>query len=121
MIKINNYIKMISFNDYIIEKLKISKNTKALDDTDDYLIIYAWGSLYTKLCKIYGDAVIDAPGEPFIFILPKKDALKYKEKYPEECSLYKIPDGYSTLSDFEEDYTDGKISIEDEEEYKEED
>ena len=38
MIQINNYIKMISFNDYILEKLHINKDTKINESLYNILI-----------------------------------------------------------------------------------
>ena len=105
------FLYMKHIDSYISEKLYIGKGYSNKFDTRKYLVVLAYHDAFVELNKKYEDNLFDSPSEPSIFVLPEKDALEYKDV--KDVTLYYLPDNYSSIEDFKDDYNDGNLTIED--------
>ena len=107
---------MNNLREYIIEKLKIDKDSKIQGTSDNFVFVFAYNEAYDALIKDYADAKTDSKGsEPDGFIIPLEDIKSYCKKYNNPSKkewniiVYRIPDGWSTITDFIDAYEEGKI------------
>lgn len=107
---------MKNINLFMTEKLHLNKDINTNFFNKEYYLVVAYDPLYSKILNDYRDAlIISNVGDPSLFIIKKEDALEYHHKYNKGDSahwkviLYKIPDEYQTMKDFEEAYENGEI------------
>lgn len=105
---------MNNLREYIIEKLKINKDSKIQGPSENFVFVVAYNEAYGALIKDYADAKIESKsGEPDGFIIPLEDIKSYCKKYNKPSKkerniiVYIIPD--STISDFINAYEKGEI------------
>lgn len=112
---------MKNLNHYILEKLKLNKNSQAekltdeefLDaDTKDYLFVVPYGDGFQDLADKYGETyIVSGYDETAGWILPKSEA--DNDKFIRDYDVFNIPDKYDTIVQFMRDYEGGKITVED--------
>ena len=112
---------MKNLNNYIIEKLKLNKNSQdeKLDDDEfldadpgDYLFIVPYGDGFQDLANEYGETyIVSGYDETAGWILPKVEA--DNDKFIRDYDVFNIPDKYDTIVQFMRDYESGKIKVED--------
>ena len=107
---------MNNLREYIIEKLHINKNSKIQGYSENLVFVVEYNEAYDALIKDYADAKIESKSaEPDGFIIPLEDIKSYCKKYNNPSKkkwniiVYKIPDGWSTLTDFIDAYENGEI------------
>lgn len=106
---------MKTLNNYILEKLIIDKNTKKTLLNNTFCLVVPFGSAYDDIVNDYEDArITNNDGDPDAFILPIDTVKNYYDIYSkEEVTIYRIPDNYKEISEFEDAYENGEISTED--------
>ena len=107
---------MNNLREYIIEKLKINKDSKIQGPSENFVFVVAYNEAYGALIKDYADAKIESKsGEPDGFIIPLEDIKYYCKKYNKPSKkewniiVYKIPDDWSIMADFIDAYKEGEI------------
>lgn len=107
---------MNNLREYIIEKLHINKDSKIQGYSDNLVFVVAYNEAYDALIKDYVDAKIESKSvEPDGFIIPLEDIKSYWKKYNNPSKkegnliVYKIPDDWSTITDFIDAYENGEI------------
>ena len=107
---------MNNLREYIIEKLHINKDSKIQGYPENLVFVVAYNEAYDALIKDYADAKIESKsGEPDGFIIPLEDIKFYYKKYNKSLKkegnliVYKIPDDWSTITDFIDAYENGEI------------
>ena len=111
---------MKHLNEFIIEKLKINKNTQTEEEfTDRYVIVIPYGSIYNNIYIEFEDSlVISSAGHPNMFVIDK-DLLDDNLFDHSDVCIYKIPDEYKDFDSIESAWDDGIIDLDDLETYKE--
>ena len=118
---------MKDLNDYIIEKLKINKDTE-ISIRDIYYVVPRC-DVFKECKKKYEDSKINANNQGDTgFILWEGD-IKYLlkkynydiEQFPDDFNIYIIPDEYDSRNIFKNDIEKCKIKIEDLEKINNED
>ena len=111
---------MNNLREYIIEKLHINKNSKIQGYLENLVFVVAYNEAYDALIKDYADAKIESKSaESDGFIIPLEDIKSYCKKYNNPSKkkwniiVYKIPDGWSTITDFIDAYENGEIFSDD--------
>lgn len=106
---------MNNLKEYILEKLIIDKNTKKTLLNNTFCLVVPFGQAYDDIVNDYEDArITNNDGDPDAFILPIDTVKNYYDIYSkEEVTIYRIPDNYKEISEFEDAYDNGEISIED--------
>lgn len=112
---------MKNLNQYILEKLKLNKNSQAekltdkefLDaDTKDYLFVVPYGDRFQDLADEYGETyIVSGYDETAGWILPKAEV--DNDKFIHDYDVFNIPTKYDTIVQFMRDYEGGEIKIED--------
>lgn len=110
---------MNNLKEYIIEKLKINKDSKIQGTLENFVFVIADNEAYDALIKDYAYARIKIGRDgPDGFIIPFEDIKSYCKKYNNPSKyewniiVYRIPDNYSTITNFIDTYEKGKISVE---------
>ena len=127
---------MKQIDNYIIEKLHLNKDTK-ISQSSKFLFCVPYNEIYDGLIEDFEDALIDTNknrainrngfivSNPNGFIITYSDAKEIIETYVgeveknvviDDCHFYKIPNDYSGIKEFEEDYVNADIIIDDLEE-----
>ena len=112
---------MKTINLYILEKLKINKNSQINKLTDDelldvdpkdYLFVVPYGDGFQDLADKYGETyIVSKYDETAGWILPKEEA--DNEEFVRDYDVFIIPDKYDTIIQFMRDYEGGHIKLED--------
>lgn len=108
---------MRNITTYITEKLKINKNIKVEEIYEkplskDYVFIVAYNQAYNDLSDVYSDSLVSTEsGDHDGFIVPRLTGESFIEH--NDTTVYRIPNKYKYLEDFEEAYQNGECSIED--------
>lgn len=112
---------MKTINLYILEKLKINKNSKIKELTDDefldadpkdYLFVVAYGDGFQDLADKYGETyIVSGFDETAGWILPKAEA--DNDEFQRDYDVFKIPIKYDTIVQFMRDYEGGHITVDD--------
>ena len=111
---------MKDLNSYILEKLKINKNSQVKKLTDDefldanpkdYLFVVPTGDGFDDLAKEYGETYILSKDETAGWILPRAEA--NNDKFINSYDVYIIPSEYDTIVQFMRDYEGGNITVDD--------
>ena len=113
------FLYMRKLNEYIIEKLKINKNSKIKELTDeefldadpkDYLFVAPTGYNIKDLINKYGETyIISGNDETKGWILPKDEA--DNDEFIKLYDVFNIPSKYDTIVQFMRDYESGNITI----------
>lgn len=103
---------MKSISNFIIEKLKINKNTKN-DNIDDYCIVQPFNELYDEFLYKFKKNYVHggSDGSPDMFLVNKRDIKKYEDD--SNLYAYEIPSHYNNLEDVKQEYLDGLIHTDD--------
>lgn len=111
---------MNNLREYIIEKLKINKDSKIQGPSENFVFVVAFNEAYGALIKDYADVRIESrSGEPDGFIIPLEDIKSYCKKYNKPSKkewniiVYRIPDNWSIIADFIDAYKNGEVFGED--------
>ena len=103
---------MNNLREYIIEKLHINKDSKIQGYLENLVFVVAYNEAYDALIKDYADAKIESKSaESDGFIIPLEYNNPSKKKW--NIIVYKIPDGWSTITDFIDAYENGEIFSDD--------
>lgn len=125
---------MKQLDNYIIERLHLDKDTK-IKLASKFVFCVPYNEIYNGMIEDFEDVLIKSSTKPSRqvngfnipnpdgFIITYNDAKEIIETYSGEikgkssnCHFYKIPNDYYSLKEFEEDYTNDDISIDDFEE-----
>ncbi len=112
---------MKDLNNYILEKLKINKNSQVKKLTDeefldadpkDYLFVVPYGDGFQDLADKYGETyVVSGYDETAGWILPKVEA--DNDEFRRDYDVFKIPVKYDTIVQFMRDYEGRHIKVDD--------
>lgn len=111
---------MNNINNYITEKLKINKNSKYINLSDNnilnsnprkYLFVIPFYNDKEEFRNIYGtSSYIESTNYGGGWILKKEDA--DNDEFVAKYDVFYIPKKYKTIEQFCKDFKDGKIDIE---------
>lgn len=110
---------MKNLNLYIIEKLKINKDTESEQYKDifskDFIVLIAWNKMFRSTLDEFQDySVVNNDSEDVIFVLKPDQCKEYIYGDNEDIEIRFIPDKYKNyVGKFEEDFMRGEITIED--------
>lgn len=112
---------MKQLNNYIVEKLKLNKNSKSQELTDDefldadprdYLFVVPYGDGFDDLTAEYGETyIVSGHDDTAGWILSREEA--ETEEFIKKYDVFRIPAKYDTIIQFMRDYEGGDIKIED--------
>ncbi len=112
---------MKNLNLYIIEKLKLNKNSKSTELTDDefldadpgdYLFVVPYGDGFDDLAAEYGETyIVSTHDDTAGWILPRVEA--ETDEFIKKYDVFRIPTKYDTIIQFMRDYENGNITVED--------
>lgn len=110
---------MKNLNLYIIEKLKINKDTESELYKDifskDFIALIAWNDSWREILDEFGDyACENIDSADVVFVLKPEQCKEYIYSDNKDIEIRFIPDKYKNdVGKFEEDFMRGEITIED--------
>lgn len=110
------YITMKPLNEYLLSKKQHPKIYDMENPHDFGCLAEAYNDAWDMLYDKFSDVFIDpGNGEPGLFFITKDDA-KENIKPKDMVRIYEVPKKYDTLDkfdEFEEEYIQGEITLED--------
>lgn len=110
---------MKNLNLYIAEKLKLNRdsgyNMYKEIFSKDFIVLIAWNEIHWDILDKFGDyAYENIDSDDVIFVLKPDQCEEYIDSDNEDIEIRFIPDKYKNdIGKFEEDFMNGKITIED--------
>jgi len=106
---------MRNLNNFIIERLKLNKDTKIRQSfSEEYCIVVPFELKWSVFCQKYEQWSICGHGDFNFFIIPIKDVIEKTielKKYNESVEIYKIPNKYDSFEELKTDHKNKKFRI----------
>lgn len=108
---------MRNLNNFIIERLKLNKNTKISNSnfSEKYCIVVPFDVNWSIFCEKYEQQSSWSHGDYQFFIIPIEDVIEKTTElinYKEGIDIYKIPNKYDSFEELKTDHENKKFRIE---------